>query len=273
MTGKLPALYMKQAVDQMRMSEGKGPKVGAVIVTKGHQVIAGHKKNGTHAERAAIEEAQEKKIDLRGATLYSTLEPCVSVGSKKEACSDLISRVGIKTVYIGRYDPNPNIQRLGWKKLRDEGISLHDFDIEFRNEIDEINQTFMEHFVSGTGPTGGARFDYQLNGGEFEIQFSEDDERSIITQWTNRGKDSIYAYAVKPVEVAIARYATEFSEIDDPLAYDFTYTVPVSVGEIAIFVSNDGAVLVKVLEVESDPAKTTSQKYVKIKYEVRPKSA
>lgn len=131
----------------------------------------------------------------------------------------------------------------------------------------------MGHFVSGTGPTSGAKFDYQLNGGKFEIQFSEDDERSIITQWTDRSRESIHAYAVKPVEVAIARYATEFSEIDDPLAYDFTYTVPINVSEIAIFVSDDGAVLVKVLEVESEPTTTSAQKYVKIQYEVRANGA
>jgi len=83
-TENLPASYMKQAIEQMRMSEGRGPKVGAVIVTKDNNVIAGHKKDGTHAERAVIEEALNTKKDLRGATLYSTLEPCVSVESSTD---------------------------------------------------------------------------------------------------------------------------------------------------------------------------------------------
>ena len=162
MTKNLPISFMKKAIEQMKMAEERGPKVGAVLVTKDHKVIVGHNKNGTHAERVAIEEALKCKIDLREATIYSTLEPCVSVDSKKESCAELISRVGIKTVYIGRYDPNPEIQRLGWKRLRDAGISLYDFDIELRNEIDEINENFMGNFTSGTGPTGGAKFDYQL---------------------------------------------------------------------------------------------------------------
>ena len=79
--------------------------------------------------------------------------------------------------------------------------------------------------------------------------------------------------SVKPVEVALARYATEFSEIDDPRAYDFNYSVLVNVGRIAIFVSEAGAVLVKVLEVESDHTNTSSQKHVKIQYAVRAKHA
>lgn len=108
-----------------------------------------------------------------------------------------------------------------------------------------------------------------MNGGSFEIQFSETDERSIVTQWKNRGAGSIYAYAVQPVRVALARYAAEFSEIDDPRALDFTYTVPVSVGEIAVFVSDVGSVLVKVLEVDAGGASGAAQRFVKIQYEVR----
>jgi hypothetical protein len=45
---------------------------------------------------------------------------------------------------------------------------------------------------------------------------------------------------VQPVRVALARYAAEFAEIDDPRALDFAYAVPVNVGEIAVFVSDVG---------------------------------
>jgi diaminohydroxyphosphoribosylaminopyrimidine deaminase/5-amino-6-(5-phosphoribosylamino)uracil reductase len=132
-----------------------------------------------------------------------------------------------------------------------------------------INQQFTGHFAVGTGPAGGAKFDYQLNGGRFEIQFSELDERSIVTQWTHRGSGSIYAYAVRPVTVALARYAATFTEIDDPSALDFTYTVPVSIGEIAVFLSESEAVLVRVEEVDAGAAAGASQRFVKITYEVR----
>jgi diaminohydroxyphosphoribosylaminopyrimidine deaminase / 5-amino-6-(5-phosphoribosylamino)uracil reductase len=264
-----PSLHMSLAIEQMHKSTGKGPKVGAVLVNDDEVVAVGYKQVGVHAERAAIEAALAAGKNLCGATLYTTLEPCVSVGSQKESCAKLISRVGIQTVYIGRYDPNPQIYREGWRALRDAGVFLFDFESDFRSQIDAINQQFMDHFVAGIGPNGGAKFDYQLNGGKFEIQFSEKDERSIVTQWTNRGTNSIYAYAVQPVRVALARYAVEFSEIDDPHALDFSYTVAVNVGEIAAFVSDVGSVLVKVLEVEAGATAGATQKFVKIKYEVR----
>jgi diaminohydroxyphosphoribosylaminopyrimidine deaminase/5-amino-6-(5-phosphoribosylamino)uracil reductase len=78
----------------------------------------------------------------------------------------------LRTRQIGRYDRNPQIYREGWRALRDAGVRLHDFESELRTEIDAINQEFIEHFVAGTGPSGGAKFDYQLNVGRFEIQFS-----------------------------------------------------------------------------------------------------
>lgn len=262
---------MQLAIEQMRESKGRGPKVGAVLVLDGKIIAVGYKQPGVHAERAAIKCAIAAGKDLNGAILFTTLEPCVSVHSQKEPCARLIAEVGIKTVYIGRYDPNPHIYRAGWRALRDAGVSLHDFEPELRKEIDEINQEFMDHFVGGTGPSGGARFDYQQNGGKFEIQLSESDERSILTQWTNRGANSIYAYATRPVQVGLARYAVQFSEIDDPTALDFTYTVPVQVGEIAAFVSDIGAVLVKVLEVEAGPTDGAAQRFVKIEYQVRAK--
>jgi diaminohydroxyphosphoribosylaminopyrimidine deaminase/5-amino-6-(5-phosphoribosylamino)uracil reductase len=263
----------RHAIEQMRMSTGRGPKVGAVLVIDDEVIAVGHKAPGIHAERAAVQAALAAGRSLSAATLYTTLEPCVSVDSQAEPCALLISRVGIRKVYIGRYDSNPHIYRAGWRALRDAGVSLHDFDSELRKEIDAINEEFSEHFVSGTGPTGGAKLDYQLNGGRFEIQFSDADKRSIVTQWTNRGEGSIYAYAVQPVRVALARYAFEFSEIDDPKALDFTYTVPVSDGEIAVFASDAGSVLVKVVEVHAGGTGGAAQRFVKIQYEVRANDA
>jgi diaminohydroxyphosphoribosylaminopyrimidine deaminase/5-amino-6-(5-phosphoribosylamino)uracil reductase len=261
---------MQLAIEEMRKSSGPGPKVGAVVVIDGKAIGIGHRAPGVHAERSAIETALASGADLRGASLYTTLEPCIRAGSNRESCAELIQRVGIGTVYIGRYDTNPQIYREGWKLLRDAGMSLYDFDMPLRLEIDRVNQDFAEHFTSGVGPTGGAKFDYQLNGGNFEIQFSDTDTRSIVTCWTNRGANSIYAYAVQPVRVALARYAVAFSEIDDPRAFDFTYTVPVEVGEIAVFVSDSGAILVKVVEVNSGGAAGAAQRFVKLQYEVRP---
>lgn len=260
---------MGLAVQEMRKSSGAGPKVGAVVVAEGKVAAVGHRAAGVHAERSAIEAASAAGIDLHDATLFTTLEPCVRCDSNRESCADLIRRMGIRTVYIGRYDTNPQVYREGWKLLRDAGVALYDFDVALRSEIDRINEDFAEHFTSGIGPSGGAKFDYQLNGGNFRIQFSETDERSILTRWINRGANSVYACAVQPVRVGLARYATTFGEIDDPRAFDFTYTVPVEVGEIAVFVSDCGAVLAKVIEVRNGDPGGAARRFVRLQYEVR----
>lgn len=262
---------MELAIEEMESCASNGPKVGAVLIKNGHVIGRGHKEPSIHAERAAIDSATMNGHDMSEAVLFTTLEPCVSLGGAQEPCSVLISRVGIKTVYIGRYDPNPQIHRLGWKALRDAGVTLRDFDADLRMRIDAINQTFIEHFISGVGPENGAKFDYQLNGGRFEVQFSPDDTRTITTRWTHRGKGSIYAYANRPVTVALAKYACDFAEVDDPTAFDFSYTVPVHEGEIAIFQSKEGALLVLVQEVNAGPPGGAGQRHVKIRYQVRPK--
>jgi diaminohydroxyphosphoribosylaminopyrimidine deaminase/5-amino-6-(5-phosphoribosylamino)uracil reductase len=163
---------MELAIAEMEKSRGPGPKVGAVLVQDGQVVSMGYRSPGAHAERAAIAAVQSSRVGIRGATLYTTLEPCVSVGSAIEPCAVLIARSGISTVVIGRYDANPRIYREGWKALRDARVRLRDFDLDLREKIDLLNATFAEHFVRGVGPAGGAKFDYQLNGGNFEIQYS-----------------------------------------------------------------------------------------------------
>jgi diaminohydroxyphosphoribosylaminopyrimidine deaminase/5-amino-6-(5-phosphoribosylamino)uracil reductase len=260
---------MRLAIAEMRKTTGPGPNVGAVLVTTGKQVFQGQRGAGIHAERAVVEQALAAGADLKGATLYTTLEPCVGGGSERESCAELIKRLKIGQVWIGRYDTNPEIYRRGWKLLRDAGLVLHDFPPELRTEIDAANAGFAEHFTSGVGPEGGAKLDYHLNEGRFEIRFSETDPRSIITRWTPRGHDSIYAYAVPSVRVALATYAGAFAEIDDPSAFDFSYTVPVQMGEIAVFKSDQGVVLVRVVEVEIGSSTGADRRYVKVQYQVR----
>lgn len=262
--------YMDLAIQEMKRSSCRGPKVGAVLVKDGRVLAVGHRQKNLHAERDAIEKTISFGIKTKGATIYTTLEPCVNLGSKRESCADLIIQSGITSAVIGRYDTNPRIYREGWKRLRDYGISLRDFDAECRDQIDQINTSFTEHFVAGVGPTGGAEFDYLLNGGNFEIQFSEDDERSIVTRWSLRDASSVHAYADRPHQVALARHAGEFSEIDDPTAFDFNYNAPIKVGEIAVFICESGAVLVKIIEVHGGPERGASHTSVKIKFEVRP---
>src|SRR5439155_8227481 len=107
--------FMELAIDEMAKSTHARMKVGAVLVKDGALVTAANRTSGMHAERSAIEQAQRVEPDLKASTIYTTLEPCISLDGKRESCADLISRVGISSVVIGRYDPNPAIYRMGWR--------------------------------------------------------------------------------------------------------------------------------------------------------------
>ncbi|MBC3247700.1 MULTISPECIES: deaminase [Pseudomonas] len=260
--------FMEQAIEEMQRCEGT-PKVGAVVVKNGEILSVGHRRDRVHAERVAVEAATAKGLSLAGATIYTTLEPCVEVRSKKQPCSALLADLNVHSVVIGSYDPNPQINRKGWLALIEAGVTLRDFDPDLRKIIDDLNSGFVENFRRGVGPTGRHRFDYTLQDGEFEIFFSATDPRSIRTRWTLIGIKQINAYAWRGYKVAIARYASNFSQIDDATALDYQQQVIVPEGGIVSFLSDQGCVLVKVIEVQSGVKYGSSCTSVKLEFQVR----
>jgi len=100
------------------------PLVGAVIVSeRGHTLGIGHHRGfgGPHAEREALCDAARRGADVRGATLYCTLEPCRHDG-KQPPCTDAIIASGIARVVIAREDPGA-VSGGGAGVLRRSGIA------------------------------------------------------------------------------------------------------------------------------------------------------
>jgi diaminohydroxyphosphoribosylaminopyrimidine deaminase/5-amino-6-(5-phosphoribosylamino)uracil reductase len=162
------------------------------------------------------------------------------------------------------YDPNPKIYREGWRMLRDAGIYLADFSPDLRAELVADNADFIGQFHRAVGQQGEAFSDYRQNGGHFNISGGRCSD--FETRWTPCSETAIYAldYAHN---VALARYAKEFDEIDDPGALDFgNYTAPVGIGQIVVFRNDDGFALVKVLEMMVEPGGQTG---VGIAFELR----
>ena len=73
---------------------------------------------GVHAEIKALEEAGEL---AKGATLYTTLEPCNHQGLTGP-CTDAIIKSGIKRVVVGITDPDERVSGSGLEALRSAGI-------------------------------------------------------------------------------------------------------------------------------------------------------
>lgn len=118
--------YLERALELARKGEGHtrpNPPVGAVIVKDGKILGEGyHKKAGTnHAETAAIADAKKRGNDIKGATIYVTLEPCSKPG-RVGACTDAIIAAGIADVYYAVSDPNPTNRGRAKRVLAKAGI-------------------------------------------------------------------------------------------------------------------------------------------------------
>ncbi|MCU0231179.1 MAG: bifunctional diaminohydroxyphosphoribosylaminopyrimidine deaminase/5-amino-6-(5-phosphoribosylamino)uracil reductase RibD [Acidobacteria bacterium] len=98
------------------------PRVGAVVVRDGAVVGEGWHRacGGPHAEAFALDAAGER---ARGATLYSSLEPCPHEG-RQPPCVSRILRAGVARVVVGLVDPDPQVAGEGIAALRRAGVEV-----------------------------------------------------------------------------------------------------------------------------------------------------
>ena len=109
--------------DAARGRSAPNPNVGCVIDLDGEIVGTGATAPGgrPHAEAMALKSAGRK---ARGATLYTTLEPCAHASERGPTCAALIPEAGIARVVIGIKDPDPRTSGEGVKMLRKAGIEV-----------------------------------------------------------------------------------------------------------------------------------------------------
>ncbi len=140
--------YMKRAIELAEKGRGAtspNPLVGAVIVKDGEIIGEGyHAKAGeAHAEINALNNAKD---DVKGSTLYVTLEPCCFHG-KTPPCTESIIKAGIERVVIGLIDPNPKVCKNGIKKLQEAKIEVISDIME--SEIKRQNEIYIKYITTG----------------------------------------------------------------------------------------------------------------------------
>lgn len=211
--------FITLAFDESRKSKNEDershPRVGAVLVHDETILGSAHRGelgSGEHAEYTLLEK-KLSNTDLRGATLFTTLEPCTSRG-KHKPCADWIIEKGIACVYIGMLDPNPRVYAKGAKKLRDNGIDIRYFPANIRQEIEKDNHLFISQFRANPKPRGEVRFNYADNDCVFTIG---NGEYSFDTFWTRADDTSIHIYNDQPniYGVAVAEGITNLKDIRD----------------------------------------------------------
>lgn len=140
-----PLGAMKLAIDEARKGLGfveHNPPVGCVILdahgdllAKGFHRIYG----GDHAEIDALKQVRNE-IELKGATIYVTLEPCAHEG-KTPSCAKRLALLPIKKVVYGLQDPNPLVNGKGAELLRSAGILVEQEDT-LKQELEGANRDF-----------------------------------------------------------------------------------------------------------------------------------
>jgi diaminohydroxyphosphoribosylaminopyrimidine deaminase/5-amino-6-(5-phosphoribosylamino)uracil reductase len=135
------------------------PTVGAVIAAPDGTAIAEgvtQPPPGPHAEAVALAAAGER---ARGATLYTTLEPCNHEG-RTPPCTIAIMEAGIAEVHYAVADPDP-VGAGGHASLEVAGIRV--VAGEGEEEARRINEAFFKHRTTGL-PFVIAKFAASLDG-------------------------------------------------------------------------------------------------------------
>jgi diaminohydroxyphosphoribosylaminopyrimidine deaminase/5-amino-6-(5-phosphoribosylamino)uracil reductase len=99
------------------------PAVGCVLVKDGVIIGRGWTQPGgrPHAETEALRQA--RRGQARGATLYTTLEPCSHQG-QTPPCADALIAAGVARVVSAMEDPNPEVAGQGHARLRERKIAV-----------------------------------------------------------------------------------------------------------------------------------------------------
>jgi diaminohydroxyphosphoribosylaminopyrimidine deaminase/5-amino-6-(5-phosphoribosylamino)uracil reductase len=119
-------LHLRRALTLARDAAALAPPNPTVgcVVARGDTVLGegAHLYDARdHAEIAALKSVAAHGHDVRGATVYVTLEPCAHHG-RTGPCADALIAAGIARCVIATVDPNPQVSGTGIAKLRAAGI-------------------------------------------------------------------------------------------------------------------------------------------------------
>jgi diaminohydroxyphosphoribosylaminopyrimidine deaminase / 5-amino-6-(5-phosphoribosylamino)uracil reductase len=121
--------WLRQAIELSRRCPPSESafSVGAILVSDAGQVIAtGYSRERDpkdHAEEVALARAAGDPL-LTGATLYSSLEPCLFRASRPRPCAELILAAGIPRVVIAWLEPPLLAAGGGAGALRRGGVTV-----------------------------------------------------------------------------------------------------------------------------------------------------
>lgn len=243
---------MKLAIEE-HLKCTEFPRVGVIIAKSGVILASGFRgevKN-LHAERVAINKLTND--ELKGATVFTTLEPCVELHKEQEivSCAQLLIDSGINEVVIGVLDPNGTIYSQGYRKLLENNINVSFFNRKLREAVEEETFEFGDiHKIYGNGKR---RIPVIQSGNEMEVQFSKDDQRVINIKWSSlQFTHGCVDLSSGNGAVRIAAGTRNFGDVSDPLVFRFaSHFARLRKGMIAIVKPNNSTfhVLIQLVDI------------------------
>jgi diaminohydroxyphosphoribosylaminopyrimidine deaminase/5-amino-6-(5-phosphoribosylamino)uracil reductase len=130
--------------ESVRVYTSPNPWVGCVVSAGGEWFEgATEPPGGAHAEILALGAAGGR---AKGATLYTTLEPCAHQG-RTPPCVEAVCEAGVARVVVGVLDPDPHVRGLGVDRLREAGIEV-EVGLE-GEEVAEQLAPYLKHRLTG----------------------------------------------------------------------------------------------------------------------------
>ena len=146
--------FMRLAVEEARRARTEPgqikPMVGAVAARRSSLLKSAYRGQGElghHAEYRLLE-YECKAETLKGATVYTTLEPCTKRNPPKIPCVERLIARKVARVVIGMLDPDENIRGKGVLILRQHNIQVDLFPPDLMAELEELNRDFIKEKAS-----------------------------------------------------------------------------------------------------------------------------
>jgi pyrimidine deaminase RibD-like protein len=211
-------LAIEEAKKSIAEDDRPHPKVGAVIVKDGKILAKAHRGENlrSHAEYIALE-VKIPNETVAGATVYTTLEPCIKRNAPKICCAQRLVDRRVARVFIGMPDPNPDIRGLGDQLLNEAGIEIQLFPRDLRMQVEEMNREFIRdqkqkwkaRLSSTSIETRGDRPDQPAELSDLQCTAAMVSEIVLEARYINR-EDDRHVFQCQ----SISEYPTRYAEGD-----------------------------------------------------------
>jgi pyrimidine deaminase RibD-like protein len=211
---KFCELAVAEAKKSIAEDDGKPhPYVGVVIVKDGNIVATGFRGEsgiGDHGEFCALKKinADVDNVDLQGATVYTTLEPCSERNPPKKPCTERLINAKVRRVVSGSADKHESVY--GHSTLVEAGIEIGFFPHDLMQEFLALNKKWADSLRAKQGIPPANNTPPLANVSYYELGTSMADNTHFFVR---PPKDAGGFYTVEDANKIVLAHARTLDEI------------------------------------------------------------